>query len=167
MSAPTLLTGPPFEAGGMIPLEAEAACDLTAQARTCYQRHVQQAHKIQDCGLLLLQRISGVLQAPGVDEASEATEAMVLGDLRRLIRVNPERETLASLLTTAAKTIDLGQAMERRAVTAEAASRVASDAAETPAGRSETLAGMLIPQMDMKMVEELRIMALEVKQTKR
>jgi hypothetical protein len=145
-------------------LDAEmlrAQRDLSHAMATRSQRGVALAIVVQRMGLHLAQRVDGVLQPPsegGEDDAS------VLGDLQRLIRVNPDRETLASLATVAGKTIDLGQAMERRAL-ADAASRPAVSDPSAEAIDGDMTA--IINRVDTATAWKLRMIMLEIQQEQR
>lgn len=115
------------------------------------------AVEMQMTGLLLLRRLQGVLQPPSDDEAAEA---VMLGNLQRLIRVNPERETLAGLLAAACKTVEMGLAIERRAL-ADAANKPPPEAAPWKSG-AELLKGM-----DVETALKLRACAVKIQNEKR
>jgi hypothetical protein len=120
--------------------------------------------QVQETGSLLLGCVWGVLQPPSDDEAAEA---VMLGNLQCLTRVNPERDSLAGLLTAATKAIELGVVMERRALAAEVASKPASGSLGTPAGSGSDLAREILQGMDPETVERLRAWALEVQRKQR
>jgi hypothetical protein len=123
------------------------------------------AIQVQETGSLVLERLRGVLQPPSDDETAD--EAVILANLRHLIRVNPERETLAGLLTAATKAVELGVTMERRAIAADAASQPASGTLATPAGSGGNLAREILQRMDPETVERVRACALEVQRKQR
>jgi hypothetical protein len=121
------------------------------------------AVEVQRTGLLLLRRIQGVLPPPSDDPNDEA---LTVGNLQRLIRVNPERETLSGLLAAAVKTIETGMAMERRA-RADAAAQLA---AAGGGGSDESLAQRavaLIETMDVETAEKMRAWAVTVQHQQR
>lgn len=122
------------------------------------------AREVQRTGLLLLQRVQGVLQPPGDDAADEAR---MLGNLQRLIRVNPERETLAGLITAASKAIDMGLAAERRAMTADATTQPDAGASGVPDETSRTLAQEMLQRADPAIVVRLRDWALDAQRSRR
>ncbi|HYZ20539.1 MAG TPA: hypothetical protein VE690_00140 [Rhodopila sp.] len=122
------------------------------------QLHTQLALaiEVQRVGLLLLERVEAVLQPPSNDPV---TEAEVLANVQRLIRVNPDRDTLANLLSTAAKTIDLGCTMERRALeTAQAPQNTAPR--ELSPGSKQLIRDAIDAGADY--AERLRQLALEI-----
>jgi hypothetical protein len=148
-------------------LDAEVLLDrrnFSEVLATKSQRDVALALEVQRAGLLLLRRVTGVLQPPGNDEAAE-TE--MLGNLQRLIRVNPDRETLAGLVAAAGKTIDLGQMMERRAIAIDAIGKLTSGTAEPGAGSIVKGAMELLHTMDSATAARMRAWAIDVQRERR
>jgi hypothetical protein len=121
--------------------------------------------QVQETASLVLERVRGVLRPPSGDAAAD--EAVIQANLQQLIRVNPERETLAGLLTAGTKAVDLGVTMERRALAAEVASKPAPGSLGTPAGSGSNLAREILQGMDPETVERMRAWALEVQRKQR
>jgi hypothetical protein len=131
---------------------------------TSRQRGVALALVLQRVGLLMLNRVEGVLQPPG--ENAEG-EALVLGDLQRLIRVNPERETLSGLVATAGKALELGATLERRAIAADATNKPASGIPGIPIELGSNMAREILQRMDPDAVERVHAWALEMQRKQR
>lgn len=125
------------------------------------ERELAEAREVQVAALLMLQRIRAVLQLPPDDPEDPADEARTLANLRRLIRINPDRDTLSKLMTTASKALE---AMERRALTPAVIGK-ALLAPEQPAGAR--IAEEFLSKMDVPTTLKLRQWALEVQQEQR
>jgi hypothetical protein len=147
-----------------------------ADAQAAVQRQqLALAAEVQLTGLLLMRRLQGVLQPPvAPDQADEPKEALMLGNLQRLIRVNPDRETLAGLVTTATKTIEAGTAMARKALAMDlpggttkpgADQPVADPAAAAEATSRNRIA--LLNSMTPEMAEKMREWAEKVQRERR
>jgi len=117
------------------------------------------ATAIQLAGLGLLQRFLGVVQPPSDNEAGEA---LALGNLQRLIRVNPDRETLANLGLAACKMIEMGVTLEKRALAME----VKASPAPAEAYNSKQAMAML-ERMDPETALRMRAWAVRIQQEQR
>jgi hypothetical protein len=76
------------------------------------QRELALARLLQRTSLLVLERVEQVLQRPGRPSGAKFDddpigEAVLVANLQRLIRVNPDRKTLANLLSTAIKGVEI------------------------------------------------------------
>ncbi len=140
---------------------------------TLAARHVALARVVQETGVMAMRRLQGVLKAPVIDSeglhdmgdrAREGgDEADVLGNLQRLIRVNPDRDTLSGLLTAAGKAIELGVNMERRAM-ADMAARPQPKQGE---GKQRMSMRQMIETMPPETAAHLRAWAVKVQQDRR
>ena len=137
-------------------------------------RHLAIAYVVQETGVMLMRRLQAVLKPPVIDpdglhdmgdRAREGgDEADMLGNLQRLIRVNPDRETLTALIRTAGKTLELGLNMERRAL-ADMAARPQPKPAET--GKPRMTMRQMIETMPIETVVHLRAWAVKLQQDQR
>jgi hypothetical protein len=156
------LGGPAVPLTADDPLDAERLLTgrTLAQAEA-NQRHTQVAlaTAIQLAGLRLLQRFLGVVQPPSDNEAGEA---LALGNLQRLIRVNPDRETLANLGLAACKMIEMGVTLEKRALAME----VKASPAPAEAYNSKQAMAML-ERMDPETALRMRAWAVRIQQEQR
>jgi hypothetical protein len=120
----------------------------------------------------VLERIGQVLQRPGPPGGTEFDddpigEAVLVANLQRLIRVNPDRETLANLLSTAVKGVESGIAMERRALAPDETGKLAGVPTAGESGGGSRLAREFLRQMDDETMEKMRAWALEVQRQQR
>jgi hypothetical protein len=149
--------------------------ELAEQQAAVRRQQLALAAEVQLTGLLLLRRIQGVLQPPvAPDQAGGPEEELMLGNLQRLIRVNPDKETLAGLVGVAAKTIEAGVGMARKALAMDlpggmakpgAAQAVANPAPSADATSRNRIA--LLNSMTPEMAEKMRDWALKVQQERR
>jgi hypothetical protein len=175
LDRPANMREPPAPPDGSAPVDAAVANELDAElllaqhdlaqaVATNARRHVALAVEVQRTGLLLLRRLQGVLRPLGDDAAAEA---LMLGNLQRLIRVNPDRETLVGLIAAAGKTIDLGLSMERRAIVANAASKLAPETTEAMAASMAASAKEAMKRLTPESAERLRQWAIDVQREQR
>jgi hypothetical protein len=160
-----LRTAVAVQADGM-DAESLVACSLERRRETSFARQMALACVAQDTGLLLLRRVQGVLQPPCGD-GDDAADAAALGNLQRLIRINPDRETLAGLVTTGTKAIELGVALERRALAGDGSVKPAPGS-EAPASLAPKGGGMeLLKRMDVDTALKMRAWAVQIQNERR
>jgi hypothetical protein len=83
------------------------------------------------------------------------------------IRVNPDRETLANLLSTAVKGVESGIVMKRRALAPDETGKLAGVPTAGESGGGSRLAREFLRQMDDETTEKMRTWALEVQRQQR
>jgi hypothetical protein len=137
---------------------------------TSFARQTALAWVAQDTSALLLRRIAGVLQPPS-DEMDDARggqeqDMEALGNLQRLIRINPDRETLAGLVAAGIKSLELGIAMERRAV-ADVVVKPAAGGDEMRAAQVQRNGPDMLKWMGVETTQKLRAWALEIEEERR
>jgi hypothetical protein len=136
---------------------------------TSFARQMAGAAVVQKTALLLLRRLAGVLQPPshemdGVGGGQEPdTEA--LGNLQRLIRINPDRETLAGLIAAGVKAYEVGVAMERRALADPVVKPVDGD--KERAAPVQRNGGDLLRFVDPATAEKMRLWAKQIARERR
>jgi hypothetical protein len=95
------------------------------------------AQEVQLGGLLLLRRLMATLTDPGdlpVDQ-HHPDEIRVVANIQRVIRINPDKDTLAGLMTAAGRMVELGVRIERRALNMDAVQGNATPEPPPEAGR--------------------------------
>jgi hypothetical protein len=130
-------------------------------------RHLAMAYVVQETGLMLTRRLQAVLKPPVIDPDGRhavSQEAAALSNLQRLIRVNPERETLTGLIRTAGKMLELGLNMERRAL-ADMAARPQPKPSDS--GKPRMTMRQMIDTMPIETVVHLRTWAVKLQQDQR
>jgi hypothetical protein len=137
---------------------------------TSFARQMAAAAVIQETSLLLLRRLAGVLQPPDYDIAAagdgQERDMEALGNLQRLIRINPDRETLAGLVSAGAKAYEVGIAMERRAV-ADAEVKPADGEKERAAAQIQQNGLDMLKLLDVSTAEKLRTWAMQIQRERR
>jgi hypothetical protein len=143
---------------------------LEQMRETSFARQMALAGVVQETSLLLLRRLAGVLQPPS-DEMDNARggqeqDREALGNLQRLIRINPDRETLMGLVTAGITSLERGIAMERRAV-ADAVVKPAAGGDEMRAAQVQRNSLDLLKRMDLPTAEKMRALVMEIQQERR
>jgi hypothetical protein len=137
---------------------------------TSFARQMALARVVQGTSVLLLRRLAGVLQPPSdeMDDASGGQEQDMeaLGNLQRLIRINPDRETLAGLVTAGIKSLERGIAMERRAI-ADVVVKPAAGGDEVRAAQVQRNGLDILKRMDLATAKKMRAWVMEIQHERR
>ena len=140
---------------------------LAAMRDPIAARHLAIAYVVQETGVMLMRRLQAVLKPPVIDPDGlhdRRDEADMLGNLQRLIRVNPDRETLNGLVGVAGKTIERGLNLEQRAL-ADMAARPQPKPSDS--GKPRMTMRQLTDTMPTETAEHMRAWVVKVQQDQR
>jgi hypothetical protein len=127
------------------------------------RRELIVARTMQLSGVLVHESIQALLTS-GTNPNPALEEARMVRYLQRLIRLNPDRDSLAGLLTAASKCMDMGVAMERQALAEAAAAKAAQPKSNED---SYSLIREFISKLDVETAMKMRQFVLEVQAKRR